>query len=119
VSDKPEKVRFSYIVPDGFAPIYANGAYGGVTPRGELVIGFFQERYPQPKTDLHPLTPEGQLGQAEQKAQSIVEVERHVVAGVILNEQAVRELQVWLTQRLDEMRIQREMQMKASSGPTH
>lgn len=119
MSDVPEKVRFSYVIPDGFEPKYANGAYGGVTPRGDLVVSFYQERAAAPKIEIHALSKDGTLGPIEAKPQPIADLERHVVGGVILNEQTVRELHVWLTQKLEEMRLQRDLQASIESRPSH
>jgi hypothetical protein len=120
VTDKPEKVRFTFIAPEGYAPVYVSGAFGGVTPRGELVVSFYQERQPAPKPEVFNVLPDGRLGPpAEARTQPTFEIERHIVAGVIMNEQTTRELHIWLTQKLEELRLQREMQGRAEAGPAH
>lgn len=44
MSDKKNELKFKYIFDDSYNPVYVNGAHGGVTPRGELVVNFYLER---------------------------------------------------------------------------
>lgn len=37
------RVKFVYITPDNLERHYINGAYGGLSPRGEIVCDFFFE----------------------------------------------------------------------------
>lgn len=37
------KVKFSYIKDENYAPKYSNGAIGGITSKGEIVVNFFTE----------------------------------------------------------------------------
>lgn len=39
-----DKINFKYKFSDAYNPVYVNGAYGGVNPRGEIVINFYFER---------------------------------------------------------------------------
>ena len=47
-SKKPEIV-FKYIFNYAYNPVYVNGAHGGLSPRGELVMNFYLERPPLPE----------------------------------------------------------------------
>ncbi len=40
---KTDKITFVYSRPEDLIPIYVNGVYGGMTPKGELVCNFFIE----------------------------------------------------------------------------
>jgi hypothetical protein len=51
------QVRFRYVFPDDYNPVYANGAYGGVTTQREIAIGFYVERYPVPNDETFPIGP--------------------------------------------------------------
>ena len=50
-----EKLRFYYIKPDDYEPIYVNGVYGGMTPRGDLLCHFFYEYRDIPAEEVVPL----------------------------------------------------------------
>ena len=58
---KPE-INFHYVYNYNYNPTYANGVQGGFTPRGELVVHFYQERPALPKELTHEITPEGSIG---------------------------------------------------------
>src|SRR5665647_3901130 len=57
-SNKPE-LTFKYVFNYGYNPTYVNGAQGGFSPRGEMVINFYLERQPLPDAITHEITPEG------------------------------------------------------------
>ncbi|RNC70415.1 MAG: hypothetical protein ED859_06310 [Desulfuromonadales bacterium] len=104
MSEKPQ-VTFKYIFTYDYNPVYVNGAHGGVSPRGDLVINFYLERPPLPNEITHEINPNGTVGaetavQPEDFAQSLV---RFVPAGVVLNHQTARELHHWMGEKVREM----------------
>jgi hypothetical protein len=48
-------IKFVYGKPEDVRPVYVNGAYGGISPRGELIVNFFFERPDLPKEEKMPL----------------------------------------------------------------
>ena len=38
------KVKFKYIFDSAYNPKYANGAFGNITPHGEVALNFYFER---------------------------------------------------------------------------
>lgn len=40
----PSKIEFHYIKSNYFRVIYAEGAYGGINPRGNITFSFYNER---------------------------------------------------------------------------
>ena len=102
--NKPE-LKFKYIFDYGYNPVYANGAHGGVSPRGELVMNFYLERMALPESITNEINPNGTIGnetaaEPEDLAHSMV---RFVEAGVVMNYQNARELHLWLGERVKEM----------------
>ena len=102
--NKPE-LKFKYIFDYGYNPVYANGAHGGVSPRGELVMNFYLERMALPESITHEINPNGTIGsetaaEPDDLAHSMV---RFIEAGVVMNYQNARELQLWLGERVKEM----------------
>jgi hypothetical protein len=120
MAEPPKKVRFTYVSPDAYEPKFANGAHGSATPRGEIIIHFFHERPPLPKADTHAILPTGMLAaQPEQTPLEVLNLERHVITGVILSGDTARSLYVWLGQKLEELKVQLEMQKANLPGPSH
>ena len=103
-SNKPE-MKFKYIFTYDYNPVYINGAHGGISPRGELVMNFYLERQPLPNAITHEITPAGTIGpetdlDPSDLSRSLV---RHVTNGVVVNYQTARELHYWLGEKLKEM----------------
>ena len=105
MSTKKPEMTFKYIFTYDYNPVYINGAHGGISPRGELVMNFYLERQPLPNAISHEITPAGSIG-PETKAEpsdlgrSLV---RQVTNGVVVNYQTARELHYWLGEKLKEM----------------
>jgi hypothetical protein len=105
VSDKKPEINFKYIFNYGYNPVYVNGAHGGISPRGELVVNFYLERPPLPNTISHEINPNGTIGnptseEPEDLKNSLV---RFIDTGIILNYESTRNIHFWLGERLKEM----------------
>lgn len=101
---KPE-VTFKYIFTYDYNPVYVNGAHGGISPRGELVVNFYLERPPLPNEITHEINPNGTIGgeiavDPKDLGNSLV---RFVPTGVVLNHQNARDLHQWLGEKIKEM----------------
>ena len=62
MSNKKPEMTFKYIFTYDYSPVYVNGAHGGISPRGELVMNFYLERQPLPNAISHEITPAGAIG---------------------------------------------------------
>jgi hypothetical protein len=105
MSNKKQDFTFKYIFTYDYNPLYINGAHGGITPRGELVVNFYQERMPLPNAVTHELNPNGTIGretavEPDDLSRSLV---RYVSTGVVVNQQTARELHFWLGEKLREL----------------
>jgi len=56
------EITFHYIKNEQFRTLYADGAYGGITPQNKLHIAFYLERGPIPLTVTQELKLEGITG---------------------------------------------------------
>lgn len=120
MSQKRE-VTFKYIFNYNYNPTYVNGAQGGVSPRGELVIHFYLERPPLPQEISHEITPQGGIGretsvEPADLQQSLV---RFIDTGVVMNYENARAFHAWLGEKLKEVEsIQeaREAFIRSQSG---
>jgi hypothetical protein len=114
--NKPE-LKFKYIFDYGYNPVYVNGAHGGVSPRGELVMNFYLERMALPESITHEINPNGTIGnevaaEPEDLKNSLV---RFIEAGVVMNYQNAKELLLWLGERVKEMEA---VELAKASLPT-
>jgi hypothetical protein len=101
---KPE-IAFKYIFNYTYNPVYVNGAHGGISPRGELVVNFYLERPPLPAEIRHEINANGTIGEVsgEEPHNLGNSMVRFVDSGVILNYESARNLHFWLGERLKEM----------------
>ncbi|QWV94966.1 hypothetical protein KP004_07265 [Geomonas oryzisoli] len=105
MSKKQNEMTFKYIFTYDYNPVYVNGAHGGISPRGELVINFYLERQPLPNSISHEITPAGTIGpetdvEPADLGRSLV---RQVINGVVVNHQTARELHYWLGEKIKEL----------------
>lgn len=102
-----KEMTFKYKFSQEYNPEYVNGAFGGITPKKELVVNFFMERYGLPIAQKFELSEEGLLGDVIEAEppdlhQSMV---RFVKVGVVLNLDSAKKIHEWLgghIERLEE-----------------
>ena len=100
------KVKYNYLKEDLYTPQHANGALGGITSKGEIVINFFTEVPASPKSQTHEIDgntikPEI-LSEREPKEDSLsINVNRIISTGVILTAPVATELYIWLGTQLE------------------
>src|SRR4051794_21285539 len=105
MSDKKPEMTFKYIFTYDYNPVYVNGAHGGVSPRGELVMNFYLERQPLPNAISYEIPPAGTIGAETDVEPSDLprSMVRHVTNGVVLNTQTAKDLHFWLGEKIKEM----------------
>ncbi|WP_224982749.1 hypothetical protein [Geomonas agri] len=99
------EMTFKYIFTYDYNPVYINGAHGGISPRGELVINFYLERQPLPNAISHEITAAGQIGPETEVEPSDLgrSLVRQVINGIVVNHQTARELHYWLGEKIKEL----------------
>lgn len=95
-------LNFKYKFPDDYNPVYANGAHGGIGPRGELVINFYMERFPLPYEERIGFDDDGNItGDIQiEPVEHDLNIIRYIQTGVVLNMDAARVLHEWLGNHL-------------------
>ncbi|ACH39707.1 MULTISPECIES: hypothetical protein [Citrifermentans] len=104
-NNKKNEMTFKYIFQYDYNPVYVNGAHGGISPRGELVMNFYLERQPLPNAITHEITQAGTIGPETEVEPSDLtrSLVRQVINGVVVNYNTARELHYWLGEKLKEM----------------
>lgn len=105
MSSKKPELTFKYVFNYGYNPSYVNGAQGGFSPRGEMVVNFYLERQPLPESITHEITPEGAIGREtgvdpKDLASSMV---RFIDTGVVMSYENARVFHAWMGDKLREM----------------
>lgn len=105
--DKNQKIKCKYIFPDDYNPQYVNGAQGGISIQGEIVINFYLERLALPNSQTFDVTPNGLLGNEIQSLSDPKDLKesfiRYIQGGVVMNYQVAKEIHRWLGENLTKL----------------
>jgi len=94
------KVKFIFRKAEDYKLHFANGAYGGLTPHGDLVCNFFFEYRSLPDMETADII-EGKLYPIESSSPE-VEMIRELQTGVIMTPNEAKNLAQWLLQKVEE-----------------
>jgi hypothetical protein len=98
------RVRFDYIKSGSFRVIHADGVVGGLTPRLDIHIDFWSERFPIPQQVAYALNQDGTLGEeVKEERKTRDSIVREVEAGVVMDLESVRAFRDWLNDRIAEV----------------
>lgn len=105
MSQKKPELTFKYVFNYGYNPTYVNGAQGGFSPRGEMIVNFYLERQPLPESISHEITSEGAIGretrmEPEDLPNSMV---RFIDTGVVMSYENAKVFHAWMGEKLREM----------------
>jgi hypothetical protein len=87
---------------------------GGVSPSGEIVVNFYFERHPLPKSDTYQLTHEGQIGDLTMRDPEDLNnlVIRYIQNGVVLSLDHAKEIYAWLGTKINEAQEIEQQRLK-------
>ena len=100
------RVVFQYEKDPDYRVVYANGAFGGVTPRGDIKFELFIEYVKAPETIVHSMTPDG-LGPEIERLPDRTPITRESQVGVIMSPNQAKSLAHWLLGKLSEVEKKR------------
>lgn len=96
-------IKFAYKYDDDYRVVYTNGAHGGISPQGEVVMNLFMERLPVPDLERRLISDEGLVGDPVPSSASEQELEvvRHLSTGVVMNIESAKRIFDLLKKMLD------------------
>jgi hypothetical protein len=95
-----DNVIFTYQKNPDYRIKYANGAFGGVTPKGEIKFDLFVEYLQNPEETVHSMTPDG-LGPEIDRTPEKPPIVRESQVGIIMSIGEAKSLAAWLMQRVN------------------
>lgn len=102
--ENEKTVTFKYKFADNYNPVYVNGAYGGVSSRGEIVVNFFLERLPLPNSVTHKVDENGIVGEIIEKENKPKDLNvssiRFVESGIVVNVETAKQIRDWLDKQI-------------------
>jgi hypothetical protein len=101
MADKKKTITFEYRLSNQYTVYPITGAFGGITPRGDIIVNLFTERNAIPHKQVFELSNEHGLARmlSEEKGTEIV---RDVHFGISLQSQDARSIADWLYEKAAE-----------------
>ena len=115
----PESVQFRFTRAQNYHLVWANGAFGGATTRGQFKMDFYTEYNATPDTIEHEIRADGGLGRELRREPSERRLVRELQVGVVMTLDQAEQLGQWLleqTKKAKEVRQKREEQRKSQES---
>jgi hypothetical protein len=103
------RVVFGYEKDPAHRVIYANGAQGGITPKGEYTFDLFFEHARPPVKVVHSITPDG-LGPEVERMPPGPQVVRDLLVSVVMTPAGAKSLAHWILENI------RQFEEKTNKG---
>jgi hypothetical protein len=105
--DKTDKIKFKYIFQDDYNPKYVNGAFGGISPQGEIVLNFYLERVALPRSQTYSVK-EGlvlsEISEEREPGDHESSVVRFVENGIVLDLAHAEDIHRWLGAHIETLK---------------
>jgi len=98
--EKPKRVKFIHHWPKEYRIYPANGAWGGVTGRGDFVFHFFVERHDIPEEDIQNVQEDGSLTPLEKEIPEELPIARDMQVGILMNREQSVSLANWILEQV-------------------
>lgn len=98
-SSDQHEVKFKYVKSNFFRVIHADGAWGGVSPRGNIHVSFYNERAALPDSSKLVVSDEGVVITPE-KFHASSRVVRELECDVVFDFATAKSLQAWLNDKV-------------------
>lgn len=101
-AEPPQEVEFRYSRSPGYRLHPADGAWGGLTPGGDVMVCFYVEHFPTPSTVRQPVNEDGTLGKEvfREPPREPGVITRELQTGVVLTLDEAERLAQWLAGRV-------------------
>ena len=107
--EPPEKIRIEYVKSNFFRVVHVDGAFGGTTPRLDLFITFYSERFPIPRILTYEMSPQGApIKEIVEERESKEGIIRESEVGLLLDLPSAKSLLQWLGEKVAELEKTRE-----------
>lgn len=111
VDFKAQTIKFDYIKGNYFRVVHVDGAFGGNSPRGDIRMSVWNERWPIPKQTTYKLQEGGKLGDEIREERITREaVVREVEVELVMDIEVAKTIQEWLKDKINKA----EAEIKAS-----
>src|SRR4051812_27435371 len=108
----PERLLYHWIESQLFRVVHADGAWGGISPRGTIHFAFYNERQAIPQLSYRPIQIVGDViqGGPEKTIEAREGIVREIEVEIIMDYDTAVEFNDWLTNKIAQLKA-------ASSNP--
>jgi hypothetical protein len=97
----PSSINFHWIKSQFFRVIHTDGAFGGLTPQGDIFLSVYNERAPLPDVTVQAVE-KGQLGaEITEKRVGKEGIIRELEVGLVMDLRVAKSIHDWLKQRIE------------------
>lgn len=94
-------IGFDFIKSPYFRNIHLDGVYGGITPKGNIHMAVYNERFAIPKKMVYRVASDGSLGDEIIEKREQLDVVRELEANILLDLNTAKYLIGWLQNQVD------------------
>jgi hypothetical protein len=99
-----KEFAIDYQKPVDYKVLPVNGCFGGIGPRGGLVVHFFLEMVPLPKMVVHEITHDGRLGKEKSRHVDTGQLVRQLQVGITIDPVQAESIAKWMLGKVDEIK---------------
>jgi hypothetical protein len=102
-----DTVKFKYKFDQNYNPKYINGAIGGVSPMGDIVINFYLERPSLPKQQDFEVDNTIGIGKLVETDPTDFDKSyvRFIENGIVMNYKTAKEVHKWLGEHIENLEM--------------
>lgn len=97
---RKDTVKFIHQFPDNYRILPVNGAWGGITSRGDLVMHLFVEHTKVPQEEIQIVKEDGSFVPVRKESEEI-EVLRVMQTGVMMNREQAVSMARWMLDKVE------------------
>jgi hypothetical protein len=101
-SNKPKSITIYNKISNSFRELHVDGAYGGITPKGQFNINFYAERLAIPKSSDFSLE-DNRLVKISDSDDSKKGIIREFETGIYMTLETAKEIHTWLGEQLSKI----------------
>lgn len=114
-----KRIKFLFQKAADYKILPANGAWGGVTTRGDFLLDFFVEHHIAPDYVMHEVTTEGGLGNEIERnpviTGDIISVTRELVGGISLSVEQAKSIANFIQERCADFEKEKKQKEREKS----
>lgn len=115
---EPKRVKFLFKKAADYKLLPVNGAWGGVTTRGDFALDFFVEHNITPDYVMHEVTAEGGLSNEVERnpviTGDIILVTRELVGGISLSVEQAKSIANFILEKCADFQKEKQEEQKKS-----